>query len=202
MIARMRSFLYKTWCIVRWPLGAFVFLYLALFIYELIQYPQRSRDTVAAIHAQKLTMADVDGSNLPPPPDPNLVDATVEGIDANENGIRDDVELAIFERYPNDIKTRAAALQYARTIQNYLTQVFNTETLTAAAQQEERASSCISETMTISPEESAYIPVQAVKRFVKEGVINTAIRQEKANENTKLISSFGSLPAPYCDVDL
>ena len=32
------------------------------------------------------------------PPD---YDATIAGVDANENGIRDDVELAIFKEYPN-----------------------------------------------------------------------------------------------------
>ena len=57
------------------------------------------------INSQKITPNDVMGKNLPPEPDPSAValrawqklnDSTIAGIDANKNGIRDDVELEIF----------------------------------------------------------------------------------------------------------
>ena len=82
----------------------------------------------------------MNGEHLPPPPDPAQVDATIEGVDANGNGIRDDVELAIFKKYPNSARIRAAELQYAMALQMYLSKVFNSETLVAVIQGEDRAS--------------------------------------------------------------
>ena len=61
---------------------------------------EKTAEQVAKIHATKLTLDDVFGKNLPPEPSAEA-DKTVQGIDANENGIRDDVELAIFKEYPN-----------------------------------------------------------------------------------------------------
>ena len=52
------------------------------------------------------------GTNLPPQPYEPENDATVAGLDKNNNGIRDDVELAIFAKYPKSAKIRAAELQY------------------------------------------------------------------------------------------
>ncbi|MEK9161258.1 MAG: hypothetical protein AAB822_00685, partial [Patescibacteria group bacterium] len=50
----------------------------------------KTNEQVAKIHNTKLTMDDVMGKNLPP--DPGLeADKTTQGIDANKNGIRDDV---------------------------------------------------------------------------------------------------------------
>ena len=71
---------------------------------------------VEKIHATKLTVDDVMGKSLPPDPGAEA-DKTVAGIDANKNGIRDDVELAIFKEYPNSAKTRAVLLQYALALQ-------------------------------------------------------------------------------------
>ena len=45
------------------------------------------------------------GKNLPAQPDQKLNDSTIAGIDENKNGIRDDVELAIFKKYPDNAKT-------------------------------------------------------------------------------------------------
>lgn len=135
----------KVWRFLRWPLGVALIVYLGFVLAE-VNWPvskAKSDAAVAAIHAQRLTMKDVDGSNLPPEPDPAKVDATVEGIDANANGIRDDVELAIFDKYPTDIKVRAAALQYAMALQLYVTTVFNAETWLAAVEQKSMAQSCI-----------------------------------------------------------
>src|SRR3989344_9324919 len=107
---------------------------------------EKTAEAVAKIHATKLTMADIMGENLPPEPDPALKDATIAGIDANQNGIRDDVELAIFKEYPNSAKTRAALLQYALALQMEFTQSFtNTEIVTAVAEQTSRGDDCVSE---------------------------------------------------------
>ena len=70
----------------------------------------KTNEQVVKIHNTKLMMDDVIGKNLPPDPGAEA-DKTVQGIDANKNGIRDDVELAIFKAYPDSAKTRAVMLQ-------------------------------------------------------------------------------------------
>ena len=50
------------------------------------------------------------GYNLPAEPDPVLNRATLKGIDSNNNGIRDDVEIAIIKTFkPNTIEMRLAS---------------------------------------------------------------------------------------------
>ena len=43
---------------------------------------------------------EVNGHRLPPEPDPKVNNATLLGIDSNHNGVRDDVERWIYEKYP------------------------------------------------------------------------------------------------------
>ena len=66
----------------------------------------------------------VNGYALPPEPDKKLNDSTLLGIDFNNNGIRDDVERYIIQRYAQDSispKTKTAiALQYAWASQKIL----------------------------------------------------------------------------------
>ena len=63
----------------------------------------------------------INGHQLPPEPDPVVNDSTLLGIDANENGVRDDVEIYILQRYADDTeypKTKTAiALQFAKAYQ-------------------------------------------------------------------------------------
>lgn len=75
---------HRAWRIVRWPLGTVLILYIAIVIKSIphaLDY-QRTEETVARIHSQKLTIENVNGEHLPPPPDPAQVNATVEGIGA------------------------------------------------------------------------------------------------------------------------
>jgi len=44
---------------------------------------------------------EVNGHRLPPEPDPKVNNSTLLGVDSNHNGIRDDVERWIYERYKN-----------------------------------------------------------------------------------------------------
>ena len=137
----------RVWMFVRWPLLVLVLAYVAVVIYRIpaVGEAQRTKVAVANIAARHITLADVEGTNLPPVPYQPENDATVAGIDKNGNGIRDDVERAIFANYPNDAKIRAAELQYAMTEQMFLTDVFNTDTWKAAAYQDARSAVCISE---------------------------------------------------------
>ena len=138
----------RIWRIIRIPLVIIIVLFISLMIYRfpVVKERLKTQEVVKKIQAQKLTLADVLGQRLPPEPDSVLKDATVEGIDANSNGIRDDVELAIFKLYPDSACIRAAELQYAMALQTELTQVFNSGTLVAAMKQEDRGFGCIFET--------------------------------------------------------
>ena len=59
----------------------------------------------------------INGYVLPPEPDETLNNSTLLGIDSNDNGVRDDVEIYVIKRYAKDPefpKTKTAlAMQYA-----------------------------------------------------------------------------------------
>jgi len=133
-------------------LGVLLLVLLGLIIWRIPDAIEREKsvEVVQYIESVALTMSDVDGNNLPPSPDKNLNEATIEGVDVNENNIRDDVELAIFELYPNDKRIRAAELQYAMAMQVFLTNVFTEETWVAAADQTGRGYRCILSTLPSS----------------------------------------------------
>ncbi len=193
----------RAWRIVRIPLAVIIILFIGLVIYRIPAAQERlkTEEVVKKIHAQKLTLADVLGQRLPPEPDPALKDATVEGIDANNNGIRDDVELAIFKLHPDSARIRAAELQYAMALQMYLTEVFNSDSLIAVAQEDERASSCIADQLPRDAIQVYYLDLQQKKNEIRGMILNTEERRKKANQNTRLVRSFGSLEGPHCDVD-
>lgn len=188
----------RVWQLLRWPLAVIVLLFLALIIWRLpaVTSEKKSAETVAAIHAQKLTLADADGKHLPPLPDPKEVDATVEGMDANQNGIRDDVELAIFKMYPNSPYTRAAELQYAMTEQMFLSSVFSTETWTAAIAEKGRAYGCL-----FSAAQNNLSLTNSRIKEVEELVFNTQQRKEANGITNKYRTSFKLPDTNDCDVD-
>ncbi len=127
-------------------LGLYFVVGVSVGVYRFIKLREEAKTNaeVEKIHNTKLTLDDVMGKNLPPDPGA-LADQTVAGVDANHNGIRDDVELAIFNAYPNSAKTRAVLLQYALLLQTEATaSVLNIDTATAAAGEEySRAFDCI-----------------------------------------------------------
>lgn len=182
---------------IRWPIAVIVILIVALvaYRYPTVKSEMKTAEAVAAIHAQRLTLSDVDGSNLPPTPDPMLVDATIEGVDANDNGIRDDVELAIYKKYPNNQKVRAAELQYAMNLQSQLTTVWNSDTLVAAIQNEERAYFCIQDT-------GAFKSVRPQADRLEAMMLNTESRKAKYKQIYQdYMTSYGSLDSVQnCDV--
>lgn len=189
-------------------LAALFFLFVISKIPNAIE-GQNTEETVAYIQAQRITMADVMGDNLPPEPDPTLVDATVEGVDANGNGIRDDVELAIFELYTDDPVVRSAMLQYALGLQLELTQVFNSETWVAAVEESGRGRLCLSATgpeVSLADDEGTIVAALAVgKMRINETemlVYNSESREQKKDEVVGYIASHGmSEKAGNCDVD-
>lgn len=194
--------LFRVWRIIRWPLAVIVALYIALVVYRIpaVMEQKRTKETVERIHSQKLTQNDVNGEHLPPPPDAAQVDATIEGVDANANGIRDDVELAIFKKYPNSAKIRAAELQYAMALQMYLTEVFNSETWRVAAEQTSRGSVCLSLTYPRSNLEEFFKIIDARVDEVESLVLNTSERRNHYDSLDEYTTSFGLPDNQVCDL--
>ena len=62
---------------------------------------------------------EINGYKLPPMPDEDLNNATILGIDVNNNEVRDDVERWIFDKYKEPI-VQAVALQNARAFSKIL----------------------------------------------------------------------------------
>ncbi len=54
--------------------------------------------------------------NLPPDPG-DAGKVTLQGIDSDSDGVRDDVQISIIERYPNDEEKQAALKQEAKALQ-------------------------------------------------------------------------------------
>lgn len=213
-VPRRTSWLMRIWRGIKIFLVLFVILFVAGLIWRYPGYleKERSAEVAQQIRDARLTMADADGSNLPPQPDPALVDATVEGIDANRNGIRDDVELAIFAKYPGveNLKLRAAELQYAKALQMYLTSVFTKETLVAVMSQEDRASACFSVSTLLPPPDADdntwgnYLRQKRESESVlTDMILNTPQRREMHKKVfEKYMGSYGSDTSEPCDIEL
>jgi hypothetical protein len=188
------------WRFIRIPVYVIGALFAALVILGIFSIPHylektKTQETIDKIHAQKLTLKDVMGENLPPEPAPSLKDATVAGVDANFNGIRDDVELAIFKLHPESAKIRAAELQYAMALQNELNNVFNSETLVAVLWEESRGYFCLNSTI---PDATDAVFNSTIKE-TKDLVFNSELRKNKSEEIfTKYMTSHANPSDQFC----
>lgn len=188
-------------------LGAFVLLVIARIPFYIQN--QKTDEQVAKIHATKLTMDDVMGVNLPPDPGAEA-DKTVAGIDANANGIRDDVELAIFKEYPNSAKTRAVLLQYALALQMEVTQpIVNTGTVDAVADYGERSGMCVADTLVprkISEFSRSDMDVEKIYsylNFVENKQLNTESRKKTQHDFYQgNLKGYDRSDMPACDLDV
>lgn len=198
MRGRIFTFLKYLWSATRWLFVLLAVAYIALVIYRIpvVRQEKVSRELAAKIQAQRLTMSDVNGSELPPEPDAIEANKTLAGIDANGNGIRDDVELAIFSEYPASSGTttsiRAAELQYAMDLQTQLTEVSDTETWVAAVQERERGFGCLYDVS-----DSQYQPLE---NEVEGLVLNTPARANQYNYIEKYRVSYLLPSGTDCDV--
>jgi hypothetical protein len=128
--------------------------------------------------------------NLPPDPGP-AGDATLEGVDVNDNGIRDDIERWIALTYPNSEKIRQALIQNYYPLQNIMIHaragdrdaVYNDMTAL------QRSSECLH---YILPDE-AYL----LMRELKAVVVNTDERVYAYLDSSRILGG-GSFPsAPF-----
>ena len=198
----MQQTLRKIWRVARLPLGVLLVLYIVLVIYRypIVVEQDHTKATVDYIHAQKITMSDVMGTSLPPVPDEQENNSSIAGIDKNNNGIRDDVELAIFKLHPNEARVRAAELQYAMALQLELTHVFNSDTWIAAAEKNSRAYECIGETYS-KKNLKKFNEVTGERTIEVENIhFNSQIRRDRKKYFDNLASSFG-IPVDWCDID-
>lgn len=184
-----------------WTVASILGLYILLVIYRVpfVLEKQKTDEAVAKIHATKLTLDDVMGKNLPPVPDQKLNDSTIAGIDANNNGIRDDIEIAIFKKYPDSAKIRAALLQYAMALQMEMTQkIINAESVTAVAEETSRGFDCVGS--TVQRGDGDYEILVSYIDFVKNIQNNTNSRKEHQKNFYKQLGSY-TLPSG-CDIEL
>ena len=196
----------KVWHWVKWPLIVLVALFIIICIYFVYLGRDKylTEQAVARIHAQKVSLSTVMGDALPPKPYGPEADSTLAGIDKNNNGIRDDVELAIFAKYPHSAKIRAAELQYAMTEQMFITDVFNTKTWKAVAEENSRGYQCVSNSLPYSGDlKKDFIIIDARAKEVEDWVLNTQQRKDAADNADTYTTSFGSLDGVNnCDIDL
>lgn len=81
-------------------------------------YLSASEESVASTVSNEESV--INGFVLPPEPDPVVNNLTLLGIDINKNGVRDDVERYIYQRFQNFQNAhidRAIAIQYAKATQ-------------------------------------------------------------------------------------
>ena len=187
----MKEFLRAVWRWIKWPLLvllalALVFIVLLFWRMQVLAGDEQTKVDVARIHATKLTWSDING-DLPPEPDPVANNATLSGVDSNNNGIRDDVERAIYAKYKDNKRVAIAALQYAKELQMEFTEVRNSETLVAVIQEEGRGYSCVNDDKKIKEIESL--------------VLNTNSRyQFGENIRRKYMVSYGLSNGEDCDI--
>src|SRR3989338_9187519 len=163
-----------------WALLILLGLYLVLVAFRVVHFfnLDKTNAQIEKIHNTRLTLDDVMGTNLPP--EPIDADETVAGIDANQNGIRDDVELAIFKEYPNSAKTRAVLLQYALVLQMQMTlPVVNKETVTATVEDNEStANICMWSLSSRSNMKKFLADMDKYRNFIDFRQINTEQRKK------------------------
>ena len=159
----------------------------------------KTQKAIDFINSQKITLNDVMGKNLPPVPNQKLNDSTVAGIDANHNNIRDDVELAIFQKYPNSAKIRAAELQYAQALQSELTQVFNSDILVAAMKRDDKAYFCLGDSGT----DNSLLATNEREKEINTMVLNIDLRKNiDKNIFEKFMTGYALPSGNGCDFDI
>ena len=198
---------YKIPLIVFGTLAVFYFVLVIIRMFHFYNL-DKTNERVAKIRNTKLTMDDVIGKNLPPDPGAEA-DKTIQGVDANKNGIRDDVELAIFKAYPNSAKTRAVLLQYALALQMEAVQtVVNKETVTEVVREQSRADACVADTLVprknpeSSREYSDIEKIDAYIDFVKKRQLNTEARKKARTDFVEKIGSYSESENKVCDIDI
>lgn len=201
-------FAHKIFRIFKWAFLGLFGLFIILIIIRFFNYfeVEKVNNQILKIHSTKISMSDVMGDNLPI--DPGIMaNNTIVGIDSNNNGIRDDVEIAIFKEYPDSSKTRAVLLQYALSFQTMVNQPFiNEDIATSIMQKKSRAYSCVG-TILIRDDNNQDImnkyfeDSDKLHSFVDNLQLNTIDRIKNDKDFYKKVRSYSDLE-DSCDIDL
>ena len=190
--------------ILKWGAVTVAVLYVVVVLVRIPHFYnlRKTEEQVVKIHATKLTLDDVAGINLPPDPGA-LADATIEGVDANQNGIRDDVELAIFKEYPNSARTRAVLLQYALALQMEMMQpIVNAGTVGAVANKADQAFFCVTKIVPkVGDVSRAIVVIENYEKFLLDKQFNTEVRKNTRKDFYEHLGS-GTTGESSCDIDL
>ena len=197
----------KPWKVLRVVYALLLLLFVVIGVLAIARFNSKAETQKAVdfINSQKITLDDVMGKNLPPSPDQTINDSTIAGIDANKNGIRDDVELAIFKEYPNSAKIRAAELQYAQSLQLELTKVSNSETMMAFLKKSDSAYQCIGDLVANKnvPAQEGITLLHEKDQEISNLTFNTDLRKKKNSDiYDKYMTSYASQNHNYCDIEL
>jgi hypothetical protein len=99
----------------------------------------------------------------PLPPDPVLENGTLEGVDSDADGIRDDVQRYIAVTYSSCARTRAALTQLARAVQSALLGADSREASLAHMEQLVRATECL---FSIMPDDAEEVKERLIAKIV------------------------------------
>ena len=192
---------YKIPLIVFGTLAVFYFILVIIRMFHFYNL-DKTNEQVAKIHNTKLTMDDVIGKNLPPDPGAEA-DKTIQGVDANKNGIRDDVELAIFKKYPDSAKIRAVLLQYALALQMEAVQeVVNKEVVGEIANKQDRAFFCVAKIVPGDGEGSVFVAIEKYGKFISDKQFNTEERKMAHKHFYSYLKSGRIDDSVSCDIEL
>ncbi len=197
-----KLFTHKVFKILKWAFLVLLVLYIILVIFRVFYLfdADKTNAQVEKIHNTKLSLDDVMGVNLPPDPGAEA-DKTVQGIDANNNGIRDDVEVAIFKAYPDSAKTRAVLLQYALALQMETIQPFvNTVNATEVVREQSRAFMCIGDIVSRENSQKFDEETDLLTVLIKDKQFNTQERKDARNIFVENVRSYSDLDR-VCDID-
>ncbi len=118
---------------------------------------------------------------------PIFANRTVEGVDRNQNNLRDDVEIRLHRKI-NDDQDYLAAIKYAAAIQRRLT--VKAETRSQGLEMY-RNESCN------SPKNGFYSR-NPIDGFFERAVFNTQARIDKERQNVRVITGSGDLLEYLC----
>ena len=132
---------------------------------------------------------------------------SLKGIDANQNGIRDTVEINIFKKYPDSAKVRAPLLQFAQALQ--LEQEVETKdekVVTEVVLKQEKAIKCIGDTLVprkvpdLGREDEEMEQIDAYINFVRGLQYDTKERVEARKIFLTKLRGFINYAEINCDI--
>jgi len=160
---------------------------------------------LSLLHSQNSNQIEIiHGHILPLEPDPKTNNATLGGVDSNDNGVRDDVERAIYKKY--DKKIHALVLmQKAKFLQRTLV-----EPTTDAKIIQKDSTKAINCTVYLSRKDQSldYTYFKQHSDYIKDVTFNTVERIQKyANYNIALSGgmyggSFSNIALKSCSQEI